>query len=920
MSSWNIAESNGEISCSIEETNRIRASLGLRPLDILVSIDTSSSSSSSSSSSKVNSITSFENKSSSETFIDLSASRAQKDAVTDKALKTAKIQREQELLVAKNAPTLGEKLVAMGGAEASSTAEWVRMSRSTNQTNIKTRASGTALVMAKTSSSLNKDVVDEEDEILLIRGGINGKKRRREETSTYDSKDLAGLRIGHSSSLNLTNTIDQEEGADVVLTLKDTEILSKGKGDTKGGRSGDMHLADPDGSDDELVNIQAIDRERLISRLEREKKSRMPIYSSVDELSKKKTNLLSQYDADEDNNLQDKKSLVISSDGGIIDKNAELQQREAVSKALDDKTKTDLESFKPQLPTEKSDFYTETEIASLVAAAAAKKKKKKVLRKSGDDADPAMIGTTVDPHLVNDNIKISDSHKLISDIRKQQGLVDMDGVRKSEDTVTSAIGGSDLGSRSQRRAQAENQAIIDAAAASERGNKAFEAAYEKAAMMTKAKLGHIASSTGVSNVYDASENRPKTSLISAKTLASSTGGWTDATTESGMNNTESNFEEMASTNPVQLALRTHIRAAAEAAHLAQVSNLNKATHQRAYSRLRSIGGGFDTGEGEADDAELQAALSRARRLTVKPEQLLPPLYSLSSSSSSSFSSNVVSSENSRAGVFVESQPTNPSQTVGQEGSLLVFDDVSGFSRKMEAQHILEESEEKSRVQLRNSAAVPEVTLAQPLLKSQNADQYKEEKDVNGDDNDNKDDDDDEDMEIEDDDMVVDEDFGARFDSSGQVETTTTTSSSLSIQGIAGALKLFQNTGAITSKKTVELKGRTKDKRSGDLVVPIAEIGGGTKFSGGGISGKLDEFVIEYKDEHGKKLTTKEAYRQLSYKFHGKMPSKSVLDKRLKKAKREEKISKVGLGETPLQTALLRAQEVKASAFVILEKS
>lgn len=29
-----VVESNGEISCSIEETNRIRAALGLRPLDV----------------------------------------------------------------------------------------------------------------------------------------------------------------------------------------------------------------------------------------------------------------------------------------------------------------------------------------------------------------------------------------------------------------------------------------------------------------------------------------------------------------------------------------------------------------------------------------------------------------------------------------------------------------------------------------------------------------------------------------------------------------------------------------------------------------------------------------------------------------------------------------------------------------------
>ena len=32
-SSHNISESNGEVSCSVEETNKLRAALGLRPLD-----------------------------------------------------------------------------------------------------------------------------------------------------------------------------------------------------------------------------------------------------------------------------------------------------------------------------------------------------------------------------------------------------------------------------------------------------------------------------------------------------------------------------------------------------------------------------------------------------------------------------------------------------------------------------------------------------------------------------------------------------------------------------------------------------------------------------------------------------------------------------------------------------------------------
>jgi U4/U6.U5 tri-snRNP-associated protein 1 len=202
----------------------------------------------------------------------------------------------------------------------------------------------------------------------------------------------------------------------------------------------------------------------------------------------------------------------------------------------------------------------------------------------------------------------------------------------------------------------------------------------------------------------------------------------------------------------------------------------------------------------------------------------------------------------------------------------------------------------------------------------NGSSEKDDMDVEGDVDNDDDEGDDDDMEIEgDDDMDVDE-VGVRGeDSAGDHDASESSSSHQqhSIQGIAGALQLFQRTGAINSKKSdVQLKGRTKDKRAGDLVVPVAEVGGGTKFQGGGTSGKLDTFVIEYKDDQGKKLTTKEAYRQLSYKFHGKMPSKNVLDKRLKKAKREEKLAKASANEAPDSLKLFQKAQ-QNSAFVVI---
>ena len=44
---------------------------------------------------------------------------------------------------------------------------------------------------------------------------------------------------------------------------------------------------------------------------------------------------------------------------------------------------------------------------------------------------------------------------------------------------------------------------------------------------------------------------------------------------------------------------------------------------------------------------------------------------------------------------------------------------------------------------------------------------------------------------------------------------------------------------------------------------------------------MDGVKLEYRDEFGRKLTQKEAFRQICYRFHGYGPGKKAKEKRLK---------------------------------------
>lgn len=81
-----------------------------------------------------------------------------------------------------------------------------------------------------------------------------------------------------------------------------------------------------------------------------------------------------------------------------------------------------------------------------------------------------------------------------------------------------------------------------------------------------------------------------------------------------------------------------------------------------------------------------------------------------------------------------------------------------------------------------------------------------------------------------------------------------------------------------------------------------------------------EIRLEYLDDKGRVLTPKEAFRQISHRFHGKRPGKNKLEKRAKQYEEEVKRKLMNETDTPLHAvkALHAAQEKTQSPFILLQ--
>ncbi|XP_043929722.1 U4/U6.U5 tri-snRNP-associated protein 1 [Protopterus annectens] len=80
--------------------------------------------------------------------------------------------------------------------------------------------------------------------------------------------------------------------------------------------------------------------------------------------------------------------------------------------------------------------------------------------------------------------------------------------------------------------------------------------------------------------------------------------------------------------------------------------------------------------------------------------------------------------------------------------------------------------------------------------------------------------------------------------------------------------------------------------------------------------------ISYVDDSGRVLTPKEAFRQLSHRFHGKGSGKMKTEKRMKKLEEEALLKKMSSSDTPLGTVALLQEKQKSqkTPYIILSGS
>ena len=158
----------------------------------------------------------------------------------------------------------------------------------------------------------------------------------------------------------------------------------------------------------------------------------------------------------------------------------------------------------------------------------------------------------------------------------------------------------------------------------------------------------------------------------------------------------------------------------------------------------------------------------------------------------------------------------------------------------------------------------------------------------------------------------------------------TTGSTVAVgRGLSGVMNLFKQTGDFTRKNAgkEELRGRAKDERTYEdyEVVDLKDV---VKMDDRYATEKDREFAsreikLEYRDKHGRLLTRKEAFRDLCYQFHGHGSSKKKEEKRLKQMEKEYAQTRMASqqvagtdGGPGMLGALKATQKATGKAFVV----
>jgi U4/U6.U5 tri-snRNP-associated protein 1 len=136
--------------------------------------------------------------------------------------------------------------------------------------------------------------------------------------------------------------------------------------------------------------------------------------------------------------------------------------------------------------------------------------------------------------------------------------------------------------------------------------------------------------------------------------------------------------------------------------------------------------------------------------------------------------------------------------------------------------------------------------------------------------------------------------------------------------------MLRHTGDISGRNAgrEEMRGRAKDERTYDDYEPlnlakVVRIGPNATEKDREFASR--EIKLDYRDEHGRLLTRKEAYRNICYQFHGHGSGTRNQEKRLRQIEREQAEARVasqqasGAGSLG---ALKATQKATGKAFVV----
>lgn len=339
-----VEENKGEISMTVEETNRVRAMLGLKPLNV-----------------------GGAGKPTQEQVAVENMRQKREDEKKAQDLKDieARLQktRTKRLLNEKlKGDTLGE--VKDGEEEVFSAADWVKRSRK-KQTQVEEER----LLAAQRARILE----EQEMEMAMAGGSNDDANSMKKKKSKYGADNLAGLKVTHGAGAF-------ESGDSVILTLKDQAILDE---DEHGRVTG---LAE---HDDELENVHMKEAERREELQKEAVRAKRGPYQAYDDEEFEgdvgpgaKRKVLSHYDEVK----QEGAKLTLGQGGAATDGSSNAA---GGAEGQGGEEKKVLESLKVEIK-DASEYYTTEEMAKFKKPKKMRKKQK--LRRRDQDGASSSLG------------------------------------------------------------------------------------------------------------------------------------------------------------------------------------------------------------------------------------------------------------------------------------------------------------------------------------------------------------------------------------------------------------------------------------------------------------------------------------------------------------------------------------------------